>query len=397
MAEPTDGLGLRLTAARKRAGFSQDEVAELLRVARPMVSYWESGERVPNSHQLDQLAAIYRVEVTDLVEERDPPVRPDLQTLMFRDAGDLLDARGKYEIQRFLGFLDAYADFLGDLGEPPGLQRSPLSVSVGFSTRDDVRRKVEDARSFLRLGPGPIPDLSAVVDAAGISVYRGPLGADLDRTVSGAFVNHAGVGYAVLVNSQTTRGRRRFTLAHELAHALFHGSAMTVSVSYRGRRESMERFANAFAAEFLVPIAALRSAVEAFGQAKVTDAETVVHLQRMFDVSWAMMLVRLRAAGLLTAADDERLRHVAPVHLARRLGYAPDADEWEQDPERWGLASFPRRFLRLLRRAIDDGVISVGGAAAMTGLAPEDVDDFVADRELPEAQRAELEYFDAAS
>ena len=383
--------------ARRRAGFSQDEVAELLRVARPIVSYWESGERTPNSHQLDQLAAIYRVETADLVEEREPPPRPDLQALMFRDAADRLDARGKYEIQRFLRFLDAYANFLADLDESAGLRRSPLSVSAGFSTREDVRRKAEDARSFLRLGPGPIHDLSAVMDAAGIAVYRGPLGTDLDHTVSGAFVNHAGVGFSVLVNSQTTPGRRRFTLAHELAHALFHGNAMTVSISYRGRREGMERFANAFAAEFLVPVAALRSAVEAFGQAKVKDAETVVHLQRMFDVSYAMMLVRLRASGLLTAADDERLRHVAPVNLAHRLGYAPDPDEWEQDPERWGLESFPRRFLRLLRRALDDDLISIGGAATLTGLAPEDIEEFAADSEPPAGQRAELEYFDAAS
>ncbi len=70
-----------------------------------------------------------------------------------------------------------------------------------------------------------------------------------------------------------------------------------------------------------------------------------------------MMLVRLRAANLLNASDDARMREIQPVHLAQRLGYATDADEWEQDPESWGLASFPRRFLRLLRRALDDGRI----------------------------------------
>jgi hypothetical protein len=172
---------------------------------------------------------------------------------------------------------------------------------------------------------------------------------------------------------------------------------MTVSVSFSGRREGQERFANAFAAEFLVPIAALRSAVEAFGEAKVTDAETVVHLQRLFGVSYAMMLVRLRAANLLTASDDERMREVQPVHLAQRLGYATDTDEWEQDPESWGLASFPRRFLRLLRRALHEGRVTVAGAAEMTGLAIEDIEEFDSDQELPAELRAELEYFDAAS
>lgn len=397
MAETSVELAKRLADARTRAGFSQDEVAALLRVQRPVVSYWESGERAPSSRQLSQLASIYRLELADLITDREPPVRPDFQALMFRDAASLLDAHGKFEIQRFLGFLDAYGGFLEALGEAPGMQRSPLSVGAGFSSREDVRRKAEEARGFLRLGSGPIPDLSGVMDAAGIAVYRGPLGAHLDSTVSGAFVNHDTVGFAVLVNSQTTPGRRRFTMAHELAHALFHGDGVTVSVSFSGRREGQERFANAFAAEFLVPNAALRSAVEAFGVHKVADAETVVHLQRLFGVSYAMMLVRLRAANLLTVSDDARLRRAQPVHLAQRLGYATDADEWEQDPERWGLACFPRRFLRLLRRALDEGLVTVSGAAAMTGLAIEDIEEFASDAELPAELRAELEYFDAAS
>jgi Zn-dependent peptidase ImmA (M78 family)/transcriptional regulator with XRE-family HTH domain len=397
MSESSVELAGRLADARTRAGFSQEEVAALLHVQRPIVSYWETGERTPNSRQLSQLASIYRLELEHLVGDSEPPVRPDFQALMFRDAAELLDAHGKYEIQRFFGFLDAYGAFLEALGEPPGLRQSPLSIGAGFSSREDVRRKAEEARVRLRLGSGPIPDLSGVMDAAGITVYRGRLGADLESTVSGAFVNHDAVGFAVLVNSQTTPGRRRFTMAHELAHALFHGDGMTVSVSFRGRREALERFANAFAAEFLVPITALRSAVEAFGASKVTDAETVVHLQRLFDVSYAMMLVRLRAANLLTPADDERLRRVQPVHLAQRRGYATDADEWEQDPERWGLASFPRRFLRLLRRALDEGLITVSGAAEMTGLALDDIEEFASDSELPADLRAELEYFDAAS
>lgn len=397
MMDDTKAIGIRLADARERAGFSQEDVATLLSVQRPIVSYWESGERSPDSHRLAQLGTIYRTEVAALLGHEKPSVRPDFQTLLFRDAADRLDERGKFEIQRFLGFLDNYGELLRTIGEAPGLRTSPLSIASGFSSRDDVRRKAEDARAWLRIGPGPVPDLAAVMDAVGIAVYRGPLGDDLKSTVSGAFVRHDTVGFSVLVNSQTTRGRRRFTLAHELAHALFHGDRTAVSVSFAGRREADERFANAFAGEFLVPVTALRSAVEGFGQTKVTDAETVIHLQQLFQVSYAMMLVRLRAANLLTADDDERLRQVRPVHLAQRMGYELDAERWERDPDRWGLAAFPRRFLRLLRRAIVDHRLSIGGAVAITGLAYEDIEQFVADQALENEEQAELEYFDAAS
>ena len=37
-----------LQRARERASYSQDDVGAALGVSRAMVSYWESGSRVPN-------------------------------------------------------------------------------------------------------------------------------------------------------------------------------------------------------------------------------------------------------------------------------------------------------------------------------------------------------------
>lgn len=392
MTEPRLDIAHRLAQARERAGFSQEEIAVLVGQPRPVVSNWEKGVRHPNSHQLAKLAAVFRTPLRELLGGVEQP-RVDFERLVFRDAGDRLDERGKYETQRFLGFLDDYADFLEALAEPPGMISSPFSVAEGFSSKDDVRRRAADARAYFRLGMGPIGDLASLMDFAGITVYRAPLGRDLKKTVSGAFLPHAGVGFAVLVNSDTTPGRRRFTLAHELAHALFHGGKH--SVSYFGRRESVERFADTFAAEFLVPTQSLRSAVESLGVTRVAEAELVVHLQRLFDVSYAMMLVRLRSAGLITEGDLERLRGVQPVHTAQRLGYATDEDEWAQDPERWGLARFPRRFLRLLSRALSEGRVTVSGAASMTGLALDDIEEF-AGATTSEGDE-EFEYFSASA
>jgi transcriptional regulator with XRE-family HTH domain len=397
VAEPsvTEVPPAALAAARERAGFTQEEVAELVRQPRPVISNWESGVRRPPGRALEQLAMIYRISLAELLGREDRP-RADLERLLFRDAGDRLDAVGKFETKRFLAFLDAYGDFLEALGESPGLRHSPFTMREGFTSKEDVRRRAEDARSFLRVGPGPIGDLSGLMDLVGITVYRAPLGADLKQTISGAFVPHDRVGFSILLNAQTTPGRRRFTLAHELAHALFHGGRH--SVEYYGRREAAERFADAFAAEFLVPTTTLRSAVEdSVGVSKVTDAEVVVHLQRLFNVSYAMMLVRLRSSGLVTEAEMDRLRHIRPVHVAQRLGYATAADEWEQDPESWGLARFPRRFLRLVRQALDSGRATASGVAAMTGLAVDDIEEFLADADAPAGADEEFEYLIAAS
>src|SRR6266487_838017 len=279
MPAPTTDLGTALARARERAGFSQEEVALLVGQQRPVISNWESGTRRPNSHQLAKLTAIYRVSVDELLGGQ-PRARPDFERLLFRDAGERLDPAGKYEIQRFLGFLDDYGDLLEALGEPAGMMRAPLSLHEGFGSKDDIRRKAEEARSLLGIGDGPVGDLVGRCDLAGITVYFAPLGEDLKSTVSGAFLPHDRVGFSILLNVETTPGRQTFTLAHELGHALFHGNK--IFVGYFGRREAVERFASAFAAEFLVPSHGLRAAVEGFGIAKVRDPEVVVHLQRLF-------------------------------------------------------------------------------------------------------------------
>lgn len=392
--EPRSEVGAALARARERAGFSQEDVALLVGQPRPVVSYWETGTRAPNSHQLTKLASIYRISLDELLADADR-ARPEFERLLFRDAGDRLDPEGKYEIQRFLGFLDAYGDLLGLLGEPPGMTQPPFSLREGFRSRGDIRRKAEEVRNYLRLGTGPVGDLAGLADLIGVTVYFAPLGEDLARTVSGAFLPHDRVGFSILVNAQITPGRRQFTLAHELAHALFHGDM--VYVDYPGRRESAERFASAFAGEFLVPTAGLRSAAEALGVTTVRDAEVVVHLQRLFRVSYAMMLHRLRAADLARDEDIERLREAHPVHLAERLGYAIAPDEWHQDPDRWGLGRLPQRFLRLLRRAFEEGRISIAGAAAMTGLAANDIEEFLSDVPHGDGEPDELDYLRASA
>lgn len=393
--QPTGDLESILARARENTGLTLAEVGLLLGQPHSVVSNWETGKRRPNSRQLIQLSAIYRMKLEQLLGAEAPP-RPDFAKLLFREAAERLDAKGKYEIYRFLTFLEDYGDFLERLNEPPGLMKSPFSVTEGFATRDDIRRKAEEARSFFRLGLGPIADLAGVADLFGITVYQVPLGQDLKGTVSGAFLPHDRIGFAILVNAQTTPGHRQFTLAHELAHALFHGDSNRPYVSFYGRKIAQERFANAFAAEFLVPSESLRASVEAVGVEKVRDPEIVVHLQRYFGVSYQMMLVRLRAGGLAGAADLERLRGIHPVVLAEELGYPIDDEEWGQDPERWGLARYPRRFRRLLRGALANGTISVGGAASLTGLAQEDIEELITIRPSTHEDDDEFDYLRAA-
>lgn len=355
-------------------------MADLLGVSRVMVSHWERGQRRPSEQTLERLAAVYGVPLPALVDV-DVPLPgsstvpgADLVALLFRDAQSGIDAAAEAGLQDFVRFLDAYADLLEQLDLVDyALTQSPFSIRRGFNGRDDVRRKAEEVRDWLRLGLGPVGDLAGILDDAGITVYRTALGADLQRGVSGAFLNHPRLGMSIAVNVETTPGRQVFTIAHELAHALYHSQRDSQVVSYWGRQDEKERFADAWAGEFLVPQEGLRRASESLGIKSVTRGDEAVHLQRLFGVSYGMMLVRLLQAKLLDEETYEEIKGARPVALASALGYVVHPDEWRQDPARWRLERFPRRFIRALSAALRHERISPASAAAFTGLTVDEM------------------------
>lgn len=387
----------RLVAARSAIGYRQEEVARALGITRTLLSYWESGARRPNERQLAALARLYGVEVRDLLSRRTEKLRGDLARMMFRGTPDLRPV-AKRGIVEFVRFLDAYAELAEVLKIPVrGRHQSPFSLVSGFDSLEDARRKAEEVRAYLRLGIGPIGNLDSVCDLLGVTVVRAALGRDVEAGVSGAFLKHPKVGLSVLVNLEMTPGRRRFTLAHELAHALFH-SERRAYVICRPTNDVQERFANAFAGEFLMPTEGIRRTMEAYGIGPHVDHPAdVVHLQRFFGVSYATALVRLRRARLLTADHFEAFKKVRPVLFAGRLGYEPADEEYEQDVERWRIRRFPAKFLDLLRLAIVREVISVPTAAGLTGLTVDEIEELVqADQPADEATRQEIAGFAAA-
>lgn len=374
------GLGRRLAGAREYRHLSQDDVADLLGVSRVMVSHWERDERRPSEQILDRMAAIYGMPLMTLVDQDAPfpgsltAPGANLVELLYRDAETGIDARAKAGLRDFVRFLDGYSDLLERLGESPyGLRHSPFALRPGFVGRDDIRRKAEEARGWLRLGIGPVGDLAGMLDDAGITIYRAALGSDLKRGVSGAFLHHPKLGMCIAVNVETTPGRQLFTIAHELAHALYHSQTESRVVSYWGRKDDKETFADQWAGEFLVPQEGLRWASEALGIKTVTHPEEAVHLQRLFGVSYATMLVRLLVAKLATTETYEKLKRAHPVALAATLGYSVRAEEWEQDPRRWRLERFPRRFVRLLASTLRSERLSPTTAAGLTGLTVDEM------------------------
>ena len=61
-------LGNNLFQARKKAGLSQEDVAEKLGVSRQTISKWETDETVPDIYQSKKLAKLYHLSLDELIE-----------------------------------------------------------------------------------------------------------------------------------------------------------------------------------------------------------------------------------------------------------------------------------------------------------------------------------------
>ena len=61
-------LGINLFQARKKAGLSQEIVAEKLGVSRQTISKWETDETVPDIYQSKKLAKLYNLSLDELIE-----------------------------------------------------------------------------------------------------------------------------------------------------------------------------------------------------------------------------------------------------------------------------------------------------------------------------------------
>ena len=61
-------LGSNLFQARKKAGLSQEMVAEKLGVSRQTISKWETDETIPDIYQSKKLAKLYNLTLDELID-----------------------------------------------------------------------------------------------------------------------------------------------------------------------------------------------------------------------------------------------------------------------------------------------------------------------------------------
>ena len=298
-------LGKRLADARLRTELTQEAVADALRVPRSAVSQFESGNRQVTSLELVELARLYRVDIRDLVEGRNPTAEV---MALFRGRRGVGDQDVDEAVADVLPICQAVSDIEDELehANPATAVRRPQAYpirAIDGTPRSQGQSLAQLERSRLGIGASPIDDLSHLLLHNGLIVAEHAL----PDSVSGVFLSVRSGRAFVLVHEDESFGRRRFSLAHEYCHALVD-SHDGVVVSRAGASTGRELRANAFASAFLVPKEGILELLSREGVTRESlDFRHAAKLAARFMVSYDAAVVALDQADLLTPAKREEI------------------------------------------------------------------------------------------
>lgn len=333
MAISNQTLGERLKAARNNLNLTQDAVAEQLGIPRTSVLQIEAGNRSVSTMELQQFAHIFGKTIGDLLAIS--PVEDDPVILFRSILGEETWGESGKEIRDSIRLLHEATELQGFLGDrnraaPPSYQ---FPDPVNFSEAVNQGREMANLeRHRLNLGFAPVADMAELIATQAIWAVA----VQMPQEVSGFFLHNRACGMSIFVNQDHSQARRRFSYAHEYAHALVDRNKSAKPSSSANRNELVEKRANAFAAEFLVPEGGTREMLDLLQKGAPTresvhlydpttdDAEA--HLSRLepgsqtitvkevallasqFKVSFDMAAFRLSDIKIINREELEKLR-----------------------------------------------------------------------------------------
>ena len=291
--------------ARERAGLEMEALTRRF----PRYREWENGAAQPTLKQVEDLAKATQAAVGYFFLTEPPdeslPI-PDLRTVgsvpLRRPSPNLLSTiylcQQRQEWYREFARTDVEKplSFVGSETRTSDIERAGTrirnSLKLDLAARAALPTWTEALRHFI-----------AAADALGVLVMvNGVVGNNTHRKLDPdefrGFALADEVAPLIFINAADTKAAQMFTLAHELAHLCLGQSALSDSAPNSMPAHAVEAWCNRFAAELLVPLAALRE------QFRATEdlSAALTRLARRFKVSTLVLLRRIHDLGTLGEA-----------------------------------------------------------------------------------------------
>ncbi|HEX8696597.1 MAG TPA: XRE family transcriptional regulator [Longimicrobium sp.] len=330
-------LGRRLQQARKARGFTQQDSADRLGVARTTVTAIEKGERRIQAEELTKLAELYGSRVGDLLRQPSPDTEFAVQLRAVLAASARVEEDLTPFIDDFQRLCEDYLELERVCSAPlPRRYPQPYEIS-GVSPERAGEDAANAERLRLGLGDGPIADIRDLLESdVGIRIFY----MDLPSRTAAMFGYTEELGGCIAINRKHPAERRRLSSAHEYGHFISRRYEPEIAVLKRYQRvPEHERFAESFAHAFLMPASGLSrrySEIHRSRGGRITPAD-LCRLAELYQVSLEALTLRLEELRLLPSATWDRLKERGfRVREAQAiLGISPPSDNDDLLPLRY--------------------------------------------------------------
>lgn len=316
MTTRLEARGELLAALRLSRGFTQVELAAEVGISQAALSKVESGEARLDVEAWRKVAETLMVPLSAFrdVQSATAPARIFHRKQRTTPKSAVNKVAAELSLVRL-----RVRDLMGDRATT--LRRHDLEG--GFNTPQEIAR---DVRDELGLGREPLGDLVAILEDAGVLVLRWPLDTIQVDAIASWQEDSVPV---ILIGEHVPADRQRFTMAHELGHAVMHEDAA---------EKEQEAEADAFAAEFLAPASEIEKEWP-----RNSDLDALLLLKRRWGISLAALIRRGRDIGRLTEQEYRQWNiQLSTTGMHRR---EPDPSEREN----------PTALTTAIRKLLDEG------------------------------------------
>ena len=382
-ARETAGLGLE--EAADRLGFKSSEKMS----AEEKLRCLEAGEQAPSRNQLAKIASLYRRPLITFYM-KEPPIRGERGEDFRRPSGHI-SRRENGLLDALLRDVKARQEMVKNLledDEDPDVNQHVASAKITDGI-DKLVSSISEALQFdfksLSARKGNADDLfkslRTKAEAAGIFVLLiGDVGSHHSAISSSVFRGFAiadKIAPFIVINDQDARSARSFTLIHELTHIWLGQSGVSGTPeisSPANSHETIERFCNDVAGEFLLPSESLGSRPEALKNRDKQAALNVVSgLAEIWSVSEPMVAYRLNRIGWI---DQAIYQSLVSEYMARWMASRSKTKKSDGGPSYYVVKQnkLGNALIEVVRRTLRENLITHTKAAKVLGVKASSVE-----------------------
>ncbi len=335
-------FGLRLKLARKMAGLSLQELADLLdgQVSKQALSKYELGLMKPSGEVLISLSKGLNVKPDYFFKEVDVKVG-DVQfrksSKMSKKEDDAVIEEAKFFLERLNeieGILNIHGQFFNPLND------------ISINSLSDVEKAANLLRQKWELGKDPIPNIIEMLELKGVKIYLTDTHGNFDGF---ATIENSGIPFIVINRNGKNIERLRFTVLHELAHVL-----LNINPNYPENK--VEEFCHHFSSCLLIPSEMLIKMIGSASRSYI-DIKELIRIKEYYGISIRAIVHRLMRLEVIT--ENYYRRWV--IYMSKTYGS-------KNEPGQYYGKELAKMLEQLINQALSEGLISISKASYLANV-----------------------------